>query len=124
MPNKFLPSSATISLWEVCFSSTFWKAHTKVIHLLNLFFVLTHFCAFWCSTRIFPSYVFLSFVNEILIWKKNGVLQLALQLNFWIAKDTCNSMYLYIVSVNGKIAWIAELQLTIYIASQCNSIVI
>jgi hypothetical protein len=27
--------------------------------------------------------------------KKRGVLQLALQLNFWIKKDTCNSPYIW-----------------------------
>jgi hypothetical protein len=43
-----------------------------------------------------------------------GVLQLALQLNFWIAKDTCNSLYLYVMSVNGQDAWVAKLQLIIY----------
>jgi hypothetical protein len=32
--------------------------------------------------------------------KKMGVLQLALQLNFWIAPNNCNSLYLYIVSAN------------------------
>jgi len=36
--------------------------------------------------------------------KKNGVLQLTLQLNFWIALDTCNSLYLYIVSENWQVA--------------------
>jgi hypothetical protein len=41
--------------------------------------------------------------------RKNGVLQLAFQLNFWIAKDTYNSLYLYIVSVNGQVAWVVEL---------------
>jgi hypothetical protein len=35
--------------------------------------------------------------------KKKGVLQLALQLNFLVVKDTCNSLYLYIVSANGQI---------------------
>jgi hypothetical protein len=38
-----------------------------------------------------------------------GVLQLALQLNSWIVKDTCNSLYLYIVSSNRQIAWVAKL---------------
>jgi hypothetical protein len=35
-------------------------------------------------------------------------LQLALQLNFWIVKDTCNSLYLYVVSGNGQVAWISK----------------
>jgi hypothetical protein len=29
-----------------------------------------------------------------------GVLQLPLQLNIWIAPNTCNSLYLYIMNVN------------------------
>jgi hypothetical protein len=32
--------------------------------------------------------------------KNKGVLQLALQLNFWVAKDIYNSLYLYIVNAN------------------------
>jgi len=46
---------------------------------------------------------------------KKGVLQLALQLNFWIVENTCNSLYLYVVSANKQVAWIVELQLIIYI---------
>jgi galactitol-specific phosphotransferase system IIB component len=33
------------------------------------------------------------------IMKKKEVLQLALQLNFWVAMNTCNSLYFYIVRV-------------------------
>jgi len=43
-----------------------------------------------------------------------GVLQLALQLNFWVVKGTCNSLYLYTMSVNRQVAWIVELQLIVY----------
>ncbi len=39
--------------------------------------------------------------------QKRGVLQLALQLNFWVVEDTCNSHYLYVISANGHVAWIA-----------------
>jgi hypothetical protein len=46
--------------------------------------------------------------------RKMGVLQLALSLNFWVAEDTCNSLYLYVVSANGQVAWVIELQFTIY----------
>jgi hypothetical protein len=46
--------------------------------------------------------------------KRKGVLQLALQFNFWIAKDICNSLYLYIVSAHKQLVWVAKLQLTIY----------
>jgi hypothetical protein len=35
---------------------------------------------------------------------KNGVLQLALQFNFWVALDTCNSLYLYAMNVNRQTA--------------------
>jgi len=49
--------------------------------------------------------------------KKNGVLQLSLQFNFRAVKDTCNSLYLYIVSANGQVA-IHH----IYDATCCNSI--
>jgi hypothetical protein len=46
--------------------------------------------------------------------RKRGVLQLALQLNFWIVKDTCNSLYLYIGNANEQVAWIVEFQFTVY----------
>jgi len=46
---------------------------------------------------------------------KKGVLQLALQFNFRVAKDTYNSLYLYIGSANGQVTWVAKLQFTIYI---------
>ncbi len=46
--------------------------------------------------------------------KKRGVLQLALQLNFWVAKYICKSLYLYVVNVNSQVAWIVELQFTVY----------
>jgi hypothetical protein len=48
------------------------------------------------------------------IVKKNCVLQLALQFNFWIALDSCNSLYLYAISVNKHIAQVVELQFIIY----------
>jgi len=41
--------------------------------------------------------------------KKRGVLQLALWFNFWVAKDTCNSLYLYVVNVNEQVVWVMEL---------------
>jgi hypothetical protein len=46
--------------------------------------------------------------------EKMGVLQLALQLNFWIIDDTCNSLYLYIVNANKQVAWVAQLQFIVY----------
>jgi hypothetical protein len=53
-------------------------------------------------------------VNDQYIIKKMGVLWLALQLNFWVALDTCNSLYFYAMSVNKQVAWVADLQLSIY----------
>jgi len=35
--------------------------------------------------------------------KKRGVLQLALQLNFWIVEDICKSLYLYVISANEQV---------------------
>jgi hypothetical protein len=55
---------------------------------------------------------FLTF--KLLIMRKKVVLQLALWLNFWVAPDTCNSLYLYIMNVIGQITWIAKLQRTVY----------
>jgi hypothetical protein len=46
--------------------------------------------------------------------RKRGVLQLALQRNFWVVGDTCNSLYLYVLNVNKQVTWVVELQLTIY----------
>jgi hypothetical protein len=54
-------------------------------------------------------------------YEKKGVLQLALQLNFWVVEYTCNSFYLYTMSANGQVAWIIKLQVTIYIMQlNCN----
>jgi hypothetical protein len=47
-------------------------------------------------------------------YETKGVLQLALQLNFWVVKDICNSLYLYVVSGNRQVTWVVELQLTVY----------
>jgi hypothetical protein len=33
--------------------------------------------------------------------REKGVLQLALQFNFWVVDDICNSLYLYTINVNG-----------------------
>ncbi len=40
--------------------------------------------------------------------RKRGVLQLALQLNFWVASDICNSEYLYVVNAIGQVARVAR----------------
>jgi len=37
-------------------------------------------------------------------YEKKKVLELALQLNFWLTKDTYNSLYLYVVSANEQVA--------------------
>jgi hypothetical protein len=48
--------------------------------------------------------------------KKMDVLQLALQLNFWVVKDTYNSLYLYVVNVNRQVARTTKLQFNRQIA--------
>jgi hypothetical protein len=61
--------------------------------------------------------------NTIIILRKNGCFAIGLaklflncrkhlQFNFWITKDTYNSVYLYIVNVNGQVAWVAKVQLS------------
>jgi len=45
--------------------------------------------------------------------RKRGVLQLTLQLNFWVAPDIHNSLYLYAMSDGGQMAGV-ELQSTTY----------
>jgi len=54
--------------------------------------------------------------------REKVILQLALQLNFLIVEDICNSLYSYVVSVNGQVARVVELQFIVYmvplIASQ------
>jgi hypothetical protein len=50
-----------------------------------------------------------SLMKDVNHYEKKDVLQLALQLNFWITKDTCNSLYLYVVNANGQVVWIAKL---------------
>jgi len=39
--------------------------------------------------------------------KKIGVLQLALQLNFWAIENTYNSLYLYVMNANEQVTWVA-----------------
>jgi hypothetical protein len=46
---------------------------------------------------------------------KRGVLQLALQLSFWVVMTTCNSPYFYTLSVIKQVAWVVQLQLIIYV---------
>jgi len=57
--------------------------------------------------------------------KKRGVLHLALQFNFWVALDTCNSPYLYVVSAIGQVAGVAKVATHhIYDATHYNSMTI
>jgi hypothetical protein len=48
------------------------------------------------------------------IMRRKGALQLALQLNFLVIEDICNSLYLYAMNVNGQVAWVVGLQLIVY----------
>jgi hypothetical protein len=58
------------------------------------------------------------------LWKK-CVLQLTLQLNFWIAMTTCNAPYFYVVDAMKQIAWVAKVVIHyIYNATHYNSITI
>jgi hypothetical protein len=55
----------------------------------------------FCNRVLIPFGAFHLHCNTM---RKRGVLQLALQLNFWVVDDICNSMYLYAMSVNGQVA--------------------
>jgi hypothetical protein len=56
-------------------------------------------------------------------YEKKGVLQLALQLNFWIASNISNSPYLHVVSVIEKITRVAKVAThCIYATTHYNSI--
>jgi hypothetical protein len=53
----------------------------------------------------------------MIIMRKKGVLQLALQFNFWVAMTIFNSMYFYVVNVIGQVVTHWK-----YDAIHCNSI--
>jgi len=53
-------------------------------------------------------------LNILHYGKKKIVLQLSLQFNFWVVREICKSLYLYVVNTNIQITWVAKLQLTIY----------
>jgi hypothetical protein len=40
--------------------------------------------------------------------RKRGILQQTLQFNFWVAPNTCKSLYLYAMSANRQVAWVAS----------------
>ncbi len=52
-------------------------------------------------------------------YEKKGVLQLALQFNFWVANDTCKSLYLYAMKSNKQVAWVLTNKL--HELQSCNS---
>jgi hypothetical protein len=60
-------------------------------------------------------------IQLIIIIYKKGVLQLALQLNFWVTLDICNSLHLYAMSVIGQVTRIARVA-SHHIYIWCNSL--
>ncbi len=58
---------------------------------------------------------------KIITMRKRGVLQQTLQLNLWVAPDTCKSFYLYAMSANKQVTWVVKLQVTIYKGKSCSS---
>ncbi len=66
-----------------CVSKLMIETHVKVSSLIKVFLTITP------MTRMNIHYE-----------EKKGVLQLALQLDFWVAPNICNSLYLYVVNVN------------------------
>ncbi len=54
-------------------------------------------------------------------YEKNGYFATSLVTQiFWVVKDICNLLYLYIMSANGQVAWVATQRM--YNAIHCNSI--
>jgi hypothetical protein len=63
--------------------------------------------------------------HTISTMRKMGVLQLALQFNFWVPLDTCNSSYINVVGVIGQVARVARVAThCIHDATHYNSIMI
>jgi hypothetical protein len=61
--------------------------------------------------------LFLLFNENLMIhtlWKKKGLRQLALQTQFLNCTRHSQSLYLYGMSANGQVAWVAKLQFIIY----------
>jgi hypothetical protein len=57
------------------------------------------------------------------IWEKKVFCNRPCKLNFWIAMTTCNSLYFYVVSTIGQVAWVAKITTRcVYGAIHCNSI--
>jgi hypothetical protein len=118
-----LKSRTTLSSWE----------KPKFEFMGFLLFSLC-FCPVWVPNCIIASTIahacekFLDLtIEEILLYimKKKGVLQLALQLNFWVALDICNSPYLYAMSAIKQVARVVRIAIHhIYGAIHYNSITI
>jgi hypothetical protein len=49
------------------------------------------------------------------LWKKKVFCNWPSYFNFWVVEDTCNLLYLYVVSANEQVAWVVELQLIVYV---------
>jgi len=63
--------------------------------------------------KLFTWHAHMAPLFMLLHYEKKGCFIIDLKLNFWIASDICNSLYLHAISANGQVAWVVELQLTI-----------
>jgi hypothetical protein len=63
--------------------------------------------------KLFTWHAYMALLFMLLHYEKKGCFIIGLNLNFWVASDICNSLYLHGINVNGQVAWIVELQLTI-----------
>jgi len=86
------------STWKVKYFVDYWfHPHLQLVFHGICLLQLSNFNS-KCLLQLKYSYKwYLFFFNFllILIMTKRGVLQLALQFNFWVAKDICNSLHLY-----------------------------
>ncbi len=99
--------------------------NTSILEMFILFFIFKHKNVYWLAmgTKVF-SFVHLvkntmEIINVLLpfsldsIWGKKMFCNWSCN-SIFDAKNTYNSLYLYVVNVNEQVAWVAELQLIVY----------
>jgi hypothetical protein len=64
--------------------------------------------------KLFTWHAYMAPIFMLLHYEKKGCFIIGLKLKFWLASNICNSLYLHAMSANGQVAWVVELQLTIY----------
>jgi len=120
-----LLKDASVELWvfNLCQCLLQWTCKDVKLSFGGLFWIsrlsiINH----WTRVNVYCIYVRTCICAQSyssIMWER-GVLELAFQLNFWVASDTCNSLYLYVMSAIGQVARVATHR--IYDATHYNSI--